>query len=51
MRRIAALVFAVLLALPAAAQDVYPSQPITLITPYAAGRRQRFPRRARSPRR
>jgi tripartite-type tricarboxylate transporter receptor subunit TctC len=37
MRRIAALLFAALLALPAAAQDVYPSRPITLITPYPAG--------------
>ena len=37
MRRIAALLFAALLALPAAAQDAYPSRPITLITPYPAG--------------
>src|SRR5260370_32200448 len=37
MRRIAALLFAVLPAFPAAAEDVYPSHPITLITPYAPG--------------
>ena len=37
MRRIVALFFAALLALPAAAQDVYPSHPITLITPYPPG--------------
>ena len=37
MRRIAALLFAVLAAFPAAAEDVYPSHPITLITPYAPG--------------
>jgi tripartite-type tricarboxylate transporter receptor subunit TctC len=37
MRRIAALFFAALLALPAAAQDIYPSHPITLITPYPPG--------------
>ncbi len=37
MRRIAALLFAVLAAFPAAAEDVYPSRPITLITPYAPG--------------
>ena len=37
MRRIAAVVFAVLLALPAAAQEVWPSRPITLISPYAPG--------------
>src|SRR5260370_42616713 len=37
MRRIAALLFAVLAAFPAAAEDVYPSHPIPLITPYAPG--------------
>ena len=37
MRRIAAVVFAVLLALPAMAQEVWPSRPITLISPYAPG--------------
>src|SRR6266702_8081894 len=37
MRRIAALFFAALLTLPAAAQDIYPSHPITLITPYPPG--------------
>ena len=38
MNRIAALLFAVLLAaVPAAAQEVYPSRPITLVVPYAAG--------------
>lgn len=38
MHRIAALVFAALFAaLPAAAQDVYPSKPITLVVPYAPG--------------
>ena len=37
MRRIAAFVFAVLLALPVAAQEVYPSRPITIISPYAPG--------------
>ena len=37
MHRIAALLFAVLAALPAAAQDLYPSRTITLITPYAPG--------------
>jgi tripartite-type tricarboxylate transporter receptor subunit TctC len=37
MRRIAALLFAVFAAFPAAAEDVYPSHPITLITPYAPG--------------
>ena len=38
MRRIAALLFAVLLAaFPAAAQDAYPSHPITMISPYAPG--------------
>ena len=41
VRRIAAFVFAVLLALPALpgarAQDVYPSRPITIVSPYAPG--------------
>ena len=37
MRRIAAVVFAVLLALPAAAQEPWPSRPITLISPYPPG--------------
>jgi len=38
MHRIAALAFAALLAaFPAAAQDAYPSRPITLVVPYAAG--------------
>ena len=37
MRRIAALLFAIFAAFPAAAEDVYPSHPITLITPYAPG--------------
>jgi tripartite-type tricarboxylate transporter receptor subunit TctC len=37
MRRIAALLFAVLVALPAAAQEPYPSHPITLISPYPPG--------------
>lgn len=37
VRRIAAFVFAVLLALPAAAQEVYPSRPITIVSPYAPG--------------
>jgi tripartite-type tricarboxylate transporter receptor subunit TctC len=38
MHRMAALAFAALLAVfPAAAQDAYPSRPITLIVPYAAG--------------
>jgi tripartite-type tricarboxylate transporter receptor subunit TctC len=37
MRRIAALLFAVLAAFPAAAEDVYPSHPVTLITPYPPG--------------
>jgi tripartite-type tricarboxylate transporter receptor subunit TctC len=37
MHRIAALAFAALLALPAAAQEPYPSRAITLIVPYAAG--------------
>ncbi len=38
MHRIAALAFAALFAaFPAAAQEAYPSRPITLIVPYAAG--------------
>ena len=37
MRRIAVLVFASLLALPAAAQEVFPNKPITLVVPYATG--------------
>ena len=37
MRRIAALLFAVLLASQAAAQERYPSQPVTLISPYPPG--------------
>ncbi|HTB38696.1 MAG TPA: tripartite tricarboxylate transporter substrate-binding protein, partial [Reyranella sp.] len=37
MRRIAALLFAIFAAFPAAAEDVYPSHPITLITPYPPG--------------
>jgi tripartite-type tricarboxylate transporter receptor subunit TctC len=37
MRRIAALLFAVFAAFPAAAEDVYPGHPITLITPYPPG--------------
>jgi tripartite-type tricarboxylate transporter receptor subunit TctC len=37
VRRIAAFVFAILLALPVAAQDVYPSRPITIVSPYAPG--------------
>ena len=37
MRRIAALLFAVFVVFPAAAEDVYPSHAITLITPYAPG--------------
>jgi tripartite-type tricarboxylate transporter receptor subunit TctC len=37
MRRIAALLFAVLMACQAAAQERYPSQPITLISPYPPG--------------
>ena len=37
MRRIAAFVFAILFGLPALAQDVYPSRPITVISPYAPG--------------
>jgi tripartite-type tricarboxylate transporter receptor subunit TctC len=37
MRRIAVLVSAMLLALPAAAQEAFPSKPITLVVPYATG--------------
>ena len=38
MHRIAALAFAVLFAAqPAVSQEAYPSKPITLIVPYAAG--------------
>jgi tripartite-type tricarboxylate transporter receptor subunit TctC len=37
MRRIAAFLFAALFCLPAMAQDAYPSRPITMISPYAAG--------------
>ena len=37
MHRIAALLFAALFALPASAQDAYPSKPITLVVPYAPG--------------
>lgn len=37
MRRIAVLVFASLLALPAVAQEVFPNKPITLVVPYATG--------------
>ncbi|HYX03340.1 MAG TPA: tripartite tricarboxylate transporter substrate-binding protein [Reyranella sp.] len=37
MRRIAALLFAVLMASGAAAQERYPSQPVTLISPYPPG--------------
>src|SRR5262245_24752567 len=37
VRRIAAFVFALLFALPAMAEDAYPSRPITVITPYAPG--------------
>jgi tripartite-type tricarboxylate transporter receptor subunit TctC len=37
VRRIAALVFAFLFALPVTAQEVYPNRPITVITPYAPG--------------
>src|SRR5262249_58145663 len=37
MRRIAALLFAVLMASQAAAQERYPSQPVTLISPYPPG--------------
>ena len=37
MLRIAALIFASLLAVPVAAQEVYPSRAITLVTPYPPG--------------
>jgi len=37
VRRIAAFVFAVLLALPVAAQEAWPSRPITIVSPYAPG--------------
>ena len=37
MRRIAVLLFAMLMAGPVAAQDAYPNRTITLITPYAPG--------------
>ena len=37
MRRIAVLVFATLLALPAMAQETFPNKPITLVVPYAPG--------------
>ena len=37
MRRIAALVFALLFGLPAIAQEQYPSRPITIVSPYAPG--------------
>lgn len=37
MRRIAVLLFALLLAGPVLAQEAYPNRTITLITPYAAG--------------
>jgi tripartite-type tricarboxylate transporter receptor subunit TctC len=37
VRRIAAFAFAILFGLPAMAQDLYPSRPITLISPYAPG--------------
>jgi tripartite-type tricarboxylate transporter receptor subunit TctC len=38
MHRIAASVFsALLVAFPVAAQDTYPSKPITLVVPYAPG--------------
>jgi tripartite-type tricarboxylate transporter receptor subunit TctC len=37
MRRIAAFLFAALIGLPAMADDVYPSRPITMISPYAPG--------------
>lgn len=37
MRRIAAFVFAVLLGLPALAQEAYPTRPVTLVSPYAPG--------------
>src|SRR5471030_3237507 len=37
MHRIAACLFAILFALPALAQDTYPSRAITLVVPYAPG--------------
>ncbi|CAN5797942.1 tripartite tricarboxylate transporter substrate-binding protein [soil metagenome] len=37
MRRIAAFIFAVLLGLPALAQEPYPTRPVTLVSPYAPG--------------
>ena len=37
MHRIAALIFACLLAVPVAAQEAYPSRAITLVTPYPPG--------------
>ena len=37
MHRIAALLFAILFTLPAAAQEAYPSKPITVVVPYAPG--------------
>lgn len=37
MHRIAALLFAALFASPAAAQEAYPSKPITVVVPYAPG--------------
>ena len=38
MHRIAALILAALVAAsPAAAQDAYPSKPITIVVPYAPG--------------
>src|SRR5260370_6458745 len=37
MRRLAALLFATLLALPAVAQEPYPSHAVTLISPYPPG--------------
>jgi tripartite-type tricarboxylate transporter receptor subunit TctC len=37
MRRIAAFLFAVLLALPVSAQETYPNRAVTIITPYAPG--------------
>ena len=37
MRRIAALVFAAVLALPAVAQEAFPSKPIKIVVPFAAG--------------
>lgn len=37
MRRIAAFLFIIVAALPARAQEAYPSRPITIITPYVPG--------------